>query len=523
MPLNDPIEQEIKVTGVEQAAENVDRVAGSTERLGESVDRSGDRADRAADQQRELTDAQRRLGNATDRAGDQADRAANQQRELADSTRGAGSGVRGLTGRLRGLVGAIGAAVAAGFSLISVINGIRDASREARQSQDELGESVRGLAANVGGGNADTIVRSSNEAALRESLGPEGRDSLIAAATTLTDLRGDLSPADLAERINQLATLRRATGVGGTPAVELLQSFESRLGLTGEDAVNQATGLLNAGLAPNVLTSIVERAGEVGGPELLDLLFAVRDQVNLASSGEAINSIVGALNRRDASGTLDPALAQLGITDDQSLVQRLGVIGSAFESGSINEGQFQQALGGTEGLRLGPALAREVAAGLDDDRAERLAITAVGQIQNILGSRFVRANESVNDEELRLQIAQENSRLAALNQAEQGFGTLFAEQGGGNAIVGFFAPGVALEPEERERQRARAEAIRVQSNLRQRGLLQDDSFGLGGFDLDLPETPAPGGTTIINNFNGPVVTNADPTTDFDFWESGGRY
>jgi len=309
-----------------------------------------------------------------------------------------------------------------------------------------------------------------------------------------------------AEQRIAVAASSSVSHIEGSGTGTLLQSLESRLGITGEDAINQATGLLNAGLSPSVLTSILERAGDAGGPELLDLLFAVRDQVDLASGGEAIGSVIGALNRRGPDGRLDESLRQIGVTDDQGLVQRLGTIGQAFASGEITEGQFQQALGGAEGLRLGPAFAREVAAGLEDDRAERLAITAAGQISNILGSRYVRGAEGLAAEGFRQQLALENSRLAALNEAEQTFFGRLAEQGGGNAAIGFIAPGVALEPEERERQRSQAELIRTQSLLRRQGVALEQEF-----DFDLP-LPGAGGPVVNNFFNGPVINGigADP-------------
>ncbi|MEO0586046.1 MAG: hypothetical protein AAF078_00240 [Planctomycetota bacterium] len=481
MALNDPIQQPVEVVGADEAVDDLRRVGNATDELGDAQQEAGRKADQASDQQREL-------GTASEEAG---------------------GGISGLVVGVGKFATSALAAIAAGSLFLNLLNSIRDTAKQAREAIADLGEQNRGLAANVGGLNADVLIRAANDAALQESLGVQGRNSLIASATSLTDLRGDLSQPEIVDRINGLARLQRATGVGGTDAVELLQSFESRLGLTGQAAIDQAAGLLNAGIAPQTLGGIIERVGETSGTELLDLLFAVRDQVNLSTSGEAINSVFGAVTRTDANGRVDPLLASLGVTEGQSPIDRLAVIAAAFESGEINQGQFQQVLGGNEGLRIGPALARELADGLDDDRAERLRVTADSQIANIIQSGFVRAADRRNTDDLREAISLETSALGGLADVESSLFTELREQGGGSAILGLVGPGVAIRDEvQRERLLNRIRDTGVQSDLRRigRGVDPLDPF----IESDIPSGPPP---TVINNyFNGPTITGSDPFT-----------
>ncbi|MEM6334866.1 MAG: hypothetical protein AAF823_16160 [Planctomycetota bacterium] len=448
MPINDPIQQPIEVVGGDEAQRELRDTANEVENLGDAQADAGRQAERASDQQRDL-------GNASNEAE---------------------GGVSVLVGGLGRLATSMLGAVTAGFGLINLFNSIRDTAREASNAVANLGEQNRGLAANIGGLNADDLTRASNEAALRESLGVEGRNALIASATTLSDLRPDLTPQDLADRISQLARLRRATGVGGTEAVDLLQSLETRLGITGQDAIDQATGLLNAGIAPQTLGGIVERVGESSGPELLDLLFAVRDQVNLGTSGEAINAVFGAVSRTDSNGQVDPLLASLGVSQDDSPIRRIELLAAAFERGDINQNQLRQALGGNEGLRIGPALARELSDGLEDDRAERLAVTADAQIANIIQSGFVRAADRRNDRDLRDSVSLETSSLAALGEAEQNVLARLQERGGGNAILGAVAP---LQFVGDEQQLARLEREIAEGKFNRRVRIDPR---LGGFD-----------------------------------------
>jgi hypothetical protein len=455
-PIIQPIRTEYDGRPVEDAARDI-------KKLGDENKKAGDQAEAAAQDTKALGDEQQKagrkaedaardtktLGDAVDRTGDQARATARETRTLGDETATAGrrTGEAGETiektrGRLGGLGDSVKGMVGSwlSFTLIvsTIVAGFRDitsAARDALNAVVELGKNIRGLSANVGGKLADEVVTDINKISLASGFDVAGRNQLIEAIAAQTDVDPSLGRAQLRQSAARLAQLQRATGVGGEAGFDVVQSLQATFGLTQQQAVDQAAVLLNSGLEAQSIQDLAEKAGPVGGQELLARLLAARGEVNLGRAGRALPTIISALTRREADGSLAKSLAGVGISEDQTLVQRIDLLAEGTQSGRINQAQFEQAIGGAENLRLFAPLARARAGQAEAERALATG-TAVQEIQKLRQSENVRIAERQQQRELRIKLAEEMGAASPATEGVEDFNTGVQEYGYGSWFLG---------------------------------------------------------------------------------------
>jgi len=401
----------------------------------------------------ETDDATRKLREHGDAVQD-ADRKVDQAGRTADETRGR---FGKLSDSLGGVVrGWIGLAAVAG-AIIGFFRELGSAAREAAQAVQDVGRGMRGLAVNVGGERADALMGQINAIARDNRFNAAGRGQLVEAATAITDFRPDATNDQITATLGNLAMLQRATGVGGQEGFRTINSLQANLGLAEDEAVDVATTLVNSGFEAQTVQQLAERGGNVGGLDFMALLLAARGQgLNVAQSGEQVETLIGALTRRGADGGLAPELVDLGVNGNMSLTQRLAFLSEGRRSGRISRGQFERAIGGAQNLKVVAPLQRALAspgalasarATLGDDQAVENAIAA------LLQSDAVRAQEAADARELQRQRAIEESGLGGLGERLDEAGTTFSDAGGGSATLGFLRslvdPVAAMEAEAR--------------------------------------------------------------------------
>jgi hypothetical protein len=173
----------------------------------------------------------------------------------------------------------------------------------------------------------------------------------------------------------------------------------------------------------------------VGGQELLARLLAARGEVNLGRAGRALPTIISALTKRDEKGELAKELTGIGITEDQTLVQRIDLIDELQRSGKITQGQFEQAIGGAQNLRLFAPLAR--ARDRQGEATQSLLTgSAVDEIQKLRQSENVRIAERQQQRELRIKLAQEAGAGASATEVVEDVKTGLQEGGFGSYVLG---------------------------------------------------------------------------------------
>jgi len=299
---------------------------------------------------------------------------------------------------------------------------------------------MRGLAVNVGGKRSDELMGEINAIATNNKFNTQGRAQLVEAATALTDFRPDATNDQITATLGNLAMFQRATGVGGQEGFRTINSLQANLGLAEDEAVDVATTLVNSGFEAQTVQQLAERGGNVGGLDFMALLLAARGQgLNVAQSGEQVETLIGALTRRGADGGLAPELADLGVNGNMSLTQRLAFLSEGRRSGRVSRGQFERAIGGAQNLKVVAPLQRALAspgalasarATLGDDQAVENAIAA------LLESDTVQSQESADARELRRQRATEESGASGLGEGMDELITRLAEEGGGSAKLG---------------------------------------------------------------------------------------
>jgi len=124
------------------------------------------------------------------------------ERGLADETEKAGfaaDAASGKVGRFRGAISGVGSAIESGRAswltlaavtgaILAFFKSLADTARNARDALIEVGDQMRGLAANVGGARADQIKEGIIDPAAQDfSLSDQQRNRLIAATSAFTD------------------------------------------------------------------------------------------------------------------------------------------------------------------------------------------------------------------------------------------------------------------------------------------------------------------------------------------------
>jgi len=429
----------------------------------------------------------REYADETTRAGDKTDQASTQIKRTGSSLRGLRDSVSGMVTSWLSFTAIVGTIVA-GFREIA------GSARDALKAVVDLGKNIRGLSANVGGKVADEVVSDINQISLTSGFDVGGRNELIAAIAAQTDVNPDLGRAELRKSAERLAQLQRATGVGGSTGFETVQSLEATFGLTQQQAVDQAAVLLNSGLGASTIQDLAEKAGPVGGQELFARLLAARGEVNLGRAGRSLPTLISALTRRGTDGELADELTGVGITEDQTITERIDLLGSLSGSGRITQGQFEQAIGGAQNLRLFAPLVR-ASARQDEARQALLTGTAVEETQKLRQSQFVQIAERQQQRELREKLAEENGAGAGLVEGFEDFQIELAERGRGSTARGALAsltgPGT--------------------QNIRDTDALQAslDNVGVSPFGGQ----GQPPQIIVENHYHGQVINGHDPNAD----------
>lgn len=285
-----------------------------------------------------------------------------------------------------------------------------------------------------------------------------------------------------------------------------MQSLEANFGLTQQQAVDQAAVLLNSGLGAQTIQDLAEKAGPVGGQELFARLLAARGEVNLGRAGRSLPTLISALNRRDETGGLASDLTSVGITEDQTMTDRIDLLAAAVASGQISQGQFENAIGGAQNLRLFSPLARARGGQAMAEQA-LLTGTAVGEVEKLRQSEYVRIAERQQQRELRLKLAEEAGGGSAVVERIEDVNTGLQEQGWGSYVLGLGAVmnnpayvGVIA-----------SETVQKQQMLDQPGASPFVSRSPGGVSGDWG-----GSGVVINNYGTTIHNGRDPlTTDLN--------
>lgn len=393
----------------------------------------------AEEVERKLKDvaaAEEHVGKQAVDSGRQADEASRGHSRFRRAIDGVGSSIRGLTTSWLGLAALTGA-------ILAFFRELASAAAASAQAIADIGRGMRGLAVNVGGERADTLLGEINAIARDSKFDTEGRAQLVEAATALTDFRPDATNDQIVASLKNLAMLQRATGVGGQEGFRTVNSLQANLGLAEDESVDVATTLLNSGFEAQTVQQLAERGGNVGGLDFMSLILAARGKgLNVAQSGEQIETLIGSLTRRGADGGLAPELAGLGVTGNMTLNQRLAFLVQARDSGQISRGQFETAIGGAQNLKIVSPLARALTdpaamtsarAQLGDDQAVENAIAA------LLESEAIQAEERANARDLQNQIATEESGMGGIGETIDEVNTTVKDAGGGSWWLGLFS------------------------------------------------------------------------------------
>jgi len=377
-----------------------------------------------------------KLGDTTEQTGRRSERAAESSSRL-------GRAVGGLTGSLGrakdallAMVAGWGSFLAISGIIIGVFRDITGAVTQARDAMQQLGNTIRGLAANIGGRNADRVVRQVSDAAVEFGFDIAGRNQLLGTIGALTDINPDLNPTQLRTAVTQFGQLQRATGVTGEQAVSVTRALQSTVGLGQQQAIDVAAVLLNAGLGAQTIVDVAERSGSASASDFLALAFEARSEGDINRIGRSLPSLIGALSQREEDGRLSENLRAAGARDDQTPFQRFRTIFGNFEAGAIDRGLFERATGGAQQARVVEVLGRALPR-VGRGRAALADAAVQAEIDRLVESEFVSFAERQNAQELRVRVAEERNRIAAgVGQAVGEAQTQVDELGGGSTSVG---------------------------------------------------------------------------------------
>jgi len=473
-------ERGVEITNEERRASK--RREAQIEGLSRAIAEHRDRQDEVNRRVDRSIDSQRRAGRAMDNTTDAARR---QGRGLGV----AGEAVAGLQSRWLSFA-------AAGAGLITFMRELNETLDKQAESAREVGEILGGLSANIGGDLADDVLERVNKIALDRGLGLEGRKGLIEVLSASTDIDPNQDADTLGRTAERFADLQRGTGVGGAEAFGAVRALRANFGLDEQAAVNQAGVLFNAGLSPNIVEQLTERGAPVGGQDFLALLLAARGEVNLEKQGEAAQTLIEALTRRDQDGSLADELEAVGLTGDESLVERIQRIQSARSNDQISQAQFERAIGGAQRLRIFDPLTRALPR-LDETRASLETGTIEEEIERRLKSEFVQAQESENRRQLQDELTLERTGAQRPFQLLNAGLSGVKDEGGGSLLFG---------------------ATRATAALGGAVLTQGSSLGANignrvgqafGFQEEQDKTAGGAPQTVIIN-SGPQYNNAEP-------------
>jgi hypothetical protein len=405
-------------------------------------------ADQAQRELRKTAKDTKQLGTVTDRTGDVAERAARQQRELGQQTQRAGRKAGDAGRRMGGLrsqldkLRSAGAKVAAGWASMAAAGAgvaliLRDIAQNAREARDaliEVGKAQKGLSTNIGGQRADELRSDINRIAKDKALGVQGRDALIQAATTATDLDPSLTDTQILQRVRGTASLSRATGFSPNRAFQAANALSENLEIPFQRAVDQVAVLGTSGFSARGITQAGERFAGLDGREVLNMMMAARENIDPNTISEGLNTLRNALTRRGQDGRLAEGLRNLGLSGDQTFVDKIRTLAAGMEAGRIGSAELQ-AVGGTRAQGVLKAFARSVE-NLPDARRSLNQGSVEQIVQRQLQSDVVQASERARRRKLRSRLAQEESGMGGAAETASEAQTRLEEAGGGSAALG---------------------------------------------------------------------------------------
>jgi len=167
---------------------------------------------------------------------------------------------------------------------------------------------------------------------------------------------------------------------------------------------------------------------------VLSLMLSARQELDPNTISEGFNTLRNALTRQGEGGKLAEQLRNLGLSNDQSFIEKIRTIRQGRQSGEITE-QDIQALGGTRAQGVLAAFSKGLPR-LDEAR-QALETGDVEQlIQRQRQNPTVRAAERANRRDLRGSVASEQSGMGGGAEVVDEFITRQKEQGGGSVTLG---------------------------------------------------------------------------------------
>jgi|GEM_PF-5903142 len=438
------IKQRISIDGGQEVQSLLRTIATLEKELAEATAKTGAAADNAkpkveknaeaiedlAKESRQAADAESKLAAELGKAGDSASDASGKIDKATDSK-------NGLTSAIAGSVRSWVSWTAVLTTAISLVTDLADKSVKAAKSVADLGNQINALAVNQGGQVADQTIKDINAIARLQDLGVAGRNELINAASTITDLTPGISQGELRDQLGRVARIRRVAGESagsGADAAVLLQTAQAQTQLAPDAVADQVAAFLTSGFDNQTLADLYRR----GDQGLMAAVYGARDQgLNLKRSASAIPQIVGALDRRDEYGRLSKDLSGLGITESMSTVERLQAIGRATEEGRINTARLTSLLGGQSALEVALPLLQASRPDVLQRSLAEIQSTTLSSLEARRGqSRFVQAADRAAARGLRDQLALEESNLASLGEAGMEITSEIRARGNGSLLNG---------------------------------------------------------------------------------------
>jgi len=484
--LSDEVKTRVSIEGADQAVSDVTRLV---------------------ETEKKRTDATRAATEETQKATKAAEQHSKAQKQQSDST--------------AELIAQWTSMLAVGSGVKSLLDDITKRARETVGAMKELAEVSRGLATNVGGKVADKLVNEINVIAAESGMDVAGRNALVEAMGTATDVR-DMSEAEQVALARNLGKLDQATGLRGKAGFKPLQTITSRLGVTDEAAVDMLASMVNQGISGDMVQRIVQRGGDA---RFLGLVSQARGSMDTDDIGRQFDSITNAMMAVDEAGNIKPELEVLGLTNEMKPFDRLQFLTNELASGKINEGQLMQVTGGPQAAPLmnafrqamtQPGAVQAATSALTDPQA------AKREIEKFRQSARQKNRETLNRAELRVQIAKENEGMSAYNMNTALIEKEFDAEGvptvlravtelPAQIMTGFFADDESVNESDR------ANLVEIQKMSGKYIPPPTDNMSAGGrsvvnaFRQRRGQGFGAAGTVIINNYTNSILNGTDPT------------
>ncbi len=396
---------------------------------------------------KEMGQAAQQAGKGAAEGGQAAQKAGQQAREGGGGFREMGRSVKDVATSFLGFTSAAG-------GIIFAIRAIGQAASDSLRAVTSLGNSLRDLANNVGGKRAGELKDSANQLALQYHLGSTGRNNLIAATTSISDLVAPRQLSQLQASLGRLMGVERNLNPNDT--AEMLAALTAQ-GMSTDQAADTAGTLLSSHFDPKEISTILQKSGQ-GGMDLLPLLLASRKTGLVGNTrGQATSLLARLMAPGELPGLPSKQLMMLGVKANMSASQRLEyLLGNAPQLGRI---KIESAIG-AENMGAFEAMLRAQQVGLVPQAQRELAnggSLAEMEAQQAANPSIVLAN-SAADDELTRQLKKENGAVAGAGLLISRANTWAAGQPGGlgNPALGWaqaasaaIAPGLPVAGEVR--------------------------------------------------------------------------